>query len=328
MIRTVRLWVVGGTAVLLLFLLPILLKGYPYWLHVAIVAYFYAILASSWSLLAGYAGQFSFAHMAFMAIGAYGTGLMGKYWGTSPVTGILLSTLLAGFVGLLIGILCLRMRGVYLALFTIAFSEVLRLSLNGELKITGGPNGLKLPPLINTTSRVPYYYLMLGLFLISLAFMYVLARSRFGLFFRSIREDEEAAAAMGVNVVRYKVMAFVVTAIIAALAGGVQAHYIGIITPNILILGQMSLVIAMAVVGGVESLLGAAVGAILIEFALELLREFGNWRLVIFGALLMLTLRFARNGLIYPLIERYVLEPARREAIARRQKQAQAEVQG
>ncbi|MDQ7030274.1 MAG: branched-chain amino acid ABC transporter permease [Ardenticatenia bacterium] len=321
-------WVLTGSALALAVSAPFLLSGYPYWLHVAIVAYFYAILASSWSLLAGHAGQFSFAHMAFMAIGAYGSGLMGKYWGTSPLTGIVLSTVLAGLVGLIIGVLCLRLKGAYLALFTIAFSEVLRLTLNAELDITGGPNGLDLPPLLATTSRVPYYYLMLTLLLVSLGFMYWLAGSRFGLFFRSIREDEEAAAAMGVHIVRYKVLAFVITAMIAGLAGGVEAHYIGLITPNILILGQMSIVIAMAVIGGIESLLGAAIGAILIQFSLELLRELGNWRLVAFGLLLMLTLRFARNGLIYPLIERLVLYQARRAVIEGREQKAKQAGEG
>ncbi|RMF38296.1 MAG: branched-chain amino acid ABC transporter permease [Chloroflexi bacterium] len=315
-------WILTGGALLIALSAPLLLSGYPYWLHVAIVAYFYAILASSWSLLAGYAGQFSFAHMAFMAIGAYGSGLMGKYLGTTPVVGIVASTILAGFVGLIIGTLCLRLRGAYLALFTIAFSEVLRLTLNAELKITGGPNGLSLEPLLATTSRVPYYYLMLILLLASLGFMYWLAGSRFGLFFRSIREDEEAAAAMGVHIVRYKIAAFVITAMIAGLAGGVEAHYIGLVTPNILILGQMSIVIAMAVIGGIESLVGAAIGAILVQFSLELLREVGNWRLVAFGLLLMLTLRFARNGLIYPLIDRLVLQQAREAVIVGRAQKA------
>jgi len=175
---------------------------------------------------------------------------------------------------------------------------------------------------------------MLGLLVVTLGFMYMLANSRFGLFFRSIREDMEAAAAMGVHIVRYRIMAFVITAMIAGLAGGVQAHYVGIITPNILILGQMSLVIAMAVIGGIESLMGAAIGAIIIQFTLEILRtsftigpltvDMTTWRMVIFGLLLMLTLRFARNGLIYPLIDKFYLEPGRKAAVARRLARQQA----
>jgi len=347
--RSLLQWIMAGAALILVLAVPLLLSNYPYWLHVAIVGFFYAILASSWTLLAGHAGQFSFGHMAFMAIAAYTTGILGRDLGLPPVAGIIVGTLLSGFVGLIVGFLCLRLRRTYLALFTIAFSEILRLSLNSELDLTGGPNGLHLERLLETTSRVPYYYIMLGLLLASLAFMYWLARSRFGLFFRAIREDEEAAAAMGVHVVRYKIMVFVITSMIAGLAGAVEAHYIEFITPNILIIAQMSLVIAMAVIGGIESLVGAAIGAILVQFALEFLREIplpealmpwvvemgprleaiglgvgehgiltNAWRLVVFGLVLMLTLRFARNGLIFPIIDRLFRQRARKETVAKR----------
>jgi len=138
----------------------------------------------------------------------------------------------------------------------------------------------------------------------SLVFMYWLVNSRVGLFLRAIREDEQAAAARGVDVVRYKVLVFVITSMIAGLAGAIFAHYVTIITPNIMVIPQMGLVIAMAIIGGVESLIAAAIGAILIQISLELLREFGAWRMVIFGALLILTLRFATNGLLTTLFNR------------------------
>ena len=102
----------------------------------------------------------------------------------------------------------------------------------------------------------------------------------------------------------YKVLTFVITSVIAGIAGAVFAHYITIITPNIMVIPQMGLVIAMAIIGGVESLVAAAIGAVLIQVSLELLREFDAWRLVIFGALLVLTLRFARDGLLVMLFER------------------------
>ena len=170
---------------------------------------------------------------------------------------------------------------------------------------------------------------MMILFIISLALMYWLANSRFGLFIRAIREDEEAAAALGVHIVRYKVLIFTITSMIAAGAGAVSAHYIGVITPNILLIVQMSLVIAMAVIGGLESLLAAAIGAIFIEFALEFLRteivlgplviDMNTWRLVFFGLLLMLTLRFWNNGLISPLIQRLTRTGVAEETVAKRQ---------
>jgi len=384
MSRTIWVWGLIGLGVLAMLAAPAALASRPYIMHIAIVAFFYAILASSWSLLAGYAGQFSFAHMAFMAIGAYSAGLFSKFvrLSTAPthlcpvsvgkytlfllnttgescleaakatmpvgtliyrlpaINGIVLATIMGGIFGLLAGVLVLRLRRTYLALFTIGFSEILRVALNAEIDITNGPNGLELPPLFpkgvhllglsfSATDKAPPYYAMLFLFLLSMVLMYWLSISRFGLFVRAIREDEEAAAALGVNVVRYKVLVFVVTSMIAAAAGGVEAHYIGVITPNILLILQMSLVISMAVIGGLESLVGAALGAIIIEFALEFLRtsftigtvtvDMTDWRLVFFGLLLMLTLRFQNNGLIYPLIQRISRAGVEQESVAKRQ---------
>ncbi len=291
----------------------------PYWLHISIVAIYYAILASSWSLLAGYSGQFSFAHMAFMGIGAYTSGLLGRFYAVGVLPGIISGTLLAGFFGLIVGFLCLRLRKTYLALFTIAFSEILRLVLMAEHAVTEGPDGLPLTPLVATTSKVPAYWIHLFLLLGSLAFMYWLANSRFGLFFRSIREDEEAAASMGVHVVRYKVMVFLITAMIAGLVGAVQFHYVEIITPNSILILQMSIVITMAVIGGVESLIAAAIGAIIIHFGLELLRPLLNWRFVIFGVLLMVTLRFFQNGLLFPILQFLFRRDVAAETVSKRQ---------
>ncbi len=297
-------WALVLVALVIALLVPLFVQ--TYWLHVLIIAYFYAILASSWSLLAGYAGQFSFGHMAFMAIGGYTSGVLGRFLDLPPLPGILLGTLAAGLAGWAIGALCLRFKASYLALFTIAFSEILRMLIRGEPQITRGDHGLHVAPLFgpDIISRVPYYYTMLAVLAACILFMYWLANSRVGLFLRAIREDEEAAAARGVDVVRYKVLTFVLTSMIAGLAGTFFAHYVTILTPNIMIIPQMGLVIAMAIIGGVESLLAAALGGMIIQVGLEVLREFGAWRLVIFGALLVITLRFARNGLLAPIFQR------------------------
>lgn len=382
-------WGLGGGVLILLLIAPMGLHSSPYLMHLAITGFYYAILASSWSLLAGYAGQFSFGHMGFMAIGAYSAGLFGHYvrlttaptnlcreWNlggywlvllnpmgvannnadcldiakvTMPAgalimqppiwLGIVLGTLLGGVFGYLIGILVLRLRATYLALFTIGFSEILRAVISAEIDITQGQSGLEMRPLFpngvnflgmafSATDKIPPYYAMLLLFTLCMGIMGWLISSRFGLFIRSIREDEEAAAALGVHVVRYKVLVFVITAMMAAAAGAIQGHYIGIITPNILIILQMSLVISMAVIGGLESIVAAAVGAIVIEFALELLRnsfsigplnvDMSTWRLVFFGLLLMLTLRFFRNGLIHPILLHFTRRNVARETVSKR----------
>ncbi|MGD2078949.1 MAG: branched-chain amino acid ABC transporter permease, partial [Chloroflexota bacterium] len=193
----------GGLVLILI--LPVFVQSY--WLHVLITAYFYAVLASSWALLAGYGGQFSFAHMAFMAIGAYVGGLVAIHLNIPLIGSIIVGTLGAGLAGLVIGLLTLRFKAAYLALFTIAFSEIARTILRAEAQITRGDRGLKLEPLFpDSISRVPDYYVLAGLLILSLAFMYWMERSRIGLFLRAIREDEDAAAARGVNVVYYKVL--------------------------------------------------------------------------------------------------------------------------
>jgi branched-chain amino acid transport system permease protein len=294
-------WIVAAVVLVVALLVPTFLQ--TYWLHVMIIAYFYAILSSSWSLLAGYAGQFSFGHVAFAAIGAYTAGMLGKHLGWPPGAGIALGVVVAGLIGVGIGALVLRFKPAYLALFTIAFSEIMRLLIRGETQLTRGDHGLHMEPLLGADiiSRVPYYYIMLAILVGCLGLMHWLVRSRIGMFLRAIREDEQAAAARGVDVVRYKVMAFAITSMIAGLAGAFRGHYVTIISPNMMVLSQMGLVMAMAIIGGVENLIAAAIGGILIQVSLELLREFGSWRLVIFGALLMVILRFARNGLLAPV---------------------------
>lgn len=384
-------WIAGTLSVIFLLVFPFVYTAsdYDFIMHLWITAFFYAILASSWSLLAGYGGQFSFGHMAFMAIGAYSTGLFSNYlyfanaptglctefklgqsylilldpigvtstpvtcldiarksmppdvliWQPSIVWGILLGIALGALFGFLIGALVLRLRAAYLALFTIGFSEILRAAISAEIPVTRGQAGLELGPLFphgmnlfgtaySSTDKLPPYFVMLFLFLLCLGIMVWLEHSRFGLFIRSLREDEEAASALAVNTVRYKILVFVITSMMAAAAGAIQAHYIKIITPNILIILQMSLVIAMAVIGGLESVVSSAVGAIIIVFMLEYLRnsftigsvtvDMTTWRLVAFGLLLMLTLRFRGNGLIHPVLLWFSRAGVQEETVAKR----------
>lgn len=382
-----------GAAVLALFVaFPFVYQGgnYAYVMHILITAFFYAILASSWSMLAGYAGQFSFGHIGFMGVGAYTAALFSHYLWLSPqptglcdeiqigatwlvvvnpigvtsttltqdclqqalaadptlgVTpmpvwlGVVLGSLMGGLFGFLIGLLVLRLRAAYLALFTLGFAEILRAVISAEVWLTRGQAGIEMPSLFPRgltafgtyfppTSKVPPYFVMLGLLLLCLGILTWLARSRFGLFVRALREDPDAAAALGVNTTRYKVLVFTVTTMMAAAAGAVQGYYVGIITPNNLFLLQMSLVVAMAVIGGVENFVAAAIGAIVIQVLLEMLRESFNvggftidmtvWRLVFFGLLLMLTLRFAQNGLIAPLISWFTRGHVAAETVEKR----------
>ncbi len=309
---------------------------------VFISGFFYAIMSSSWALLAGIAGQFSFGHMAFMGIGAYVAGLVARDGivfaslgigitaeSFSAIGTIIIGTLIAGLVGLVIGWLLLRLRSAYLALFTIAFSELFRIMMLTEYDYTGGSNGLSLRPLLQIAdidaARQVEYYLMFALLIVCLLAMYWVANSPIGLFLRAMREDEDAASALGVNVVRYKILVFVFTSMIVGLAGAIFYSDVGSerIIPEQLEVLQMSLIIAYAVIGGMESLIGAAAGAFISRYLLEAMREVvislplgltlpdgsdafvwetGAWRFAVFGVVMVFTLRYMRNGLLYPII--------------------------
>ncbi len=309
---------------------------------VFISGFFYAIMSSSWALLAGIAGQFSFGHMAFMGIGAYVAGLIARDGimfamlgiaitpeSFSAIGSIIIGTLVAGLVGLVIGWLLLRLRAAYLALFTIAFSELFRIMMLTEYDYTGGSNGLSLRPLLQIadvdTARQVEYYLMFALLIVCLLVMHWVANSPIGLFLRAMREDEDAASALGVNVVRYKILIFVFTSMIVGLAGAIFYSDVGSerIIPEQLEVLQMSLIIAYAVIGGMESLIGAAAGAFISRYMLEAMREVvislpfglttadggdafvwetGAWRFALFGVVMVFTLRYMRNGLLYPFI--------------------------
>jgi branched-chain amino acid transport system permease protein len=277
-----------------------------YWMHVAIIAMFYAILASSWSLLAGYSGLFSLGHMAFASIGGYTSALLVQWFGIPIVLGMAAGVAMCCVLGALIGAVCLRMSGPYLAIFTLGFAEIIRITFSTEDDVTAGMAGLHTEPLFNSISRLPYFYTAFGLLALSLAVMGALVRSRWGLFLRAIREDEQAAAASGIAVARFRIMVFAIASAFAGLAGGFYAHYIGILTPSIGGLDLMAVLVVMTVIGGMERLPTAVGGAFAVEFLLEVLREYGQWRLPIFGIILLLTMRFARNGLLTPVWLQFV----------------------
>ena len=278
-----------------------------YWMHVAIIAMYYGILSASWSLLAGSVGLFSLGHMAFAAIGAYTSALLVKWYGIPIPLGMAAGVAMCCTLGGLIGWVCLRMSGPYLAIFTLGFSEIVRITIATEDGVTAGMAGLHTDGLFpGAATRLPYFYTAFALLAVSLLLMGLLVRSRWGLFLRALREDEQAAAASGVAVARFRILAFAIASGFAGLAGGFYAHYIPIITPSMGDLNEMAKLVVMTVIGGMERLPTAVGGAIVVEFLLEELRDYGQWRLPLFGVILLLTMRFARNGLLTPIWLRFV----------------------
>lgn len=270
-----------------------------YYIHIMIVIFYYIILTQSWNLIAGYTGQISLAQPALASMGAYTSALSVLNFGLPIWLGILCGAGITAAAGYGLGRLCLRMRGAYLALTTLGFSEIFRLIVSNEWQVTRGDFGLGTPLLFGgKQSLMPYYYVILATTALSLLAIYLILKSKIGLFLRSIREDEDAAWVLGIDIVKWKTIAFMISGFLAGLAGAVYVHYLGITTPSIGSIDELGVVVAMGVIGGLGRFAGPVVGAFIVEFASEQLRWAGQARMVIFGLALVLTMRFSRDGLL------------------------------
>jgi branched-chain amino acid transport system permease protein len=274
----------------------------PYWLGVLIVSMYFALLAAGWNLLAGYTGLFSMAPATFAMIGAYTTGLLAYHWQIPAVLGIPASILGSGAIGALLGLVVMRLRGPYLALTTLSFAEIMRLVIGNSYGFTRGDLGLNVPGLFE--SRLAYYYLFAGVLAASQVGLYLLLRSRAGLFLQAIRDDEVAAASRGVHVVKWKTLAFTLSTALSGLAGALYGHFSQLVSPEIGLVAQTGLVICMVVIGGIGSLLGPLVGAFLVYVSSEMLREVGGIQLIVFAFLVIVIARFFREGL-WGLVKRF-----------------------
>ena len=269
-----------------------------YHTHILTISLYYVILAVGWNLLAGYTGQFSLAHHTFAGVGGYTSALLVRYAGLPMLLGIAAGVALAAAVGYGLGTLCLRMRAIYLALATWAFAESVRLFITVEYQITRGDLGLATPFLFGTPRPTPYYYLFLGLALAALIAAWGIVHSRVGIYLRAIRDDEEAAAVMGVDTLKWKRNAFAVSAVFAAVAGGFQAHYVGLLSPNPMKFNEMATVVIMVIVGGLRTFPGPVLGAVFIELLSEFLRAWGEIRMVVFALLVIVVARGYPAGLL------------------------------
>jgi branched-chain amino acid transport system permease protein len=268
-----------------------------YHVHVLTIGLYYVVVCVGWNLLAGYTGQFSLAQHTFAGIGAYGSALLGLYAGVPILVGIVGGAALAAVMGYALGTLCLRMRAIYLALATWAFAESVRLLITVEYEITRGDLGLRTPLLFGTVQPAPYFYVFLALAVVAVLGAWQIVHSRVGTYLRAIRDDEEAAAVMGVDTFRYKRLAFVISAVFAAVAGGFLGHYIGLLSPTPMKFNEMAMIIIMVIAGGFRTFPGPILGAMLIEVLSEALRSWGEIRMVLFALLVIVIARAYPTGL-------------------------------
>jgi branched-chain amino acid transport system permease protein len=285
---------------------PLLVKQ-DYYIHLMILVLMWVIIGSCWNLIAGYTGQVSFGQAAFFGVGAYTAGILYTKLDLSPWWGMALGGWTAVLLALLIGYLCFRLRGPYFALATLASGEILRLIANNWVDFTEGMVGILV---IQTfSSKLPYYYLVLGLAALCLGVISLVMNSKLGYYFVSIREDQDAAESLGINTALYKNVSLVISSFFTGTVGAFYLNYMGFIDPSIVFsLHDISIqAILVGIIGGVATLWGPALGALIMVGIQELFRTaiFGlapKWvsqgHAMAFGLLVVLTILFMSNGVV------------------------------
>jgi branched-chain amino acid transport system permease protein len=278
----------------LLALVPLVATG-PYVRGIVIVSIYFAIIALAWNLLAGYTGQFSLAPAAFAMLGGYTTALLDHYWQVPLALGIPAAVIATALFGLVLGKLVLNLSGPYLSLTTLAFAEIARVVIGNSHEFTRGDQGLSVATL--TQSRLAYYYIFLAALLAVLGGLYWLLKGRLGRFMMAVRDDAVGAESRGIGVVRVKMIAFCTSCAICGLAGSLYGTFSQLVSPELGLLQQTGLVLSMVVIGGMGSLTGALVGAVLVYLGSEWLRGFGNIQVIVFALLVILFARYVPGGL-------------------------------
>jgi branched-chain amino acid transport system permease protein len=297
-----------AAVMLVLLTLPLVLDKYA--LGIFVMIFYYAYLGQSWNVLTGYTGHISLGHALYLGTGAYSSTYLAQF-GISPWIGMLLGGLIAAAISLFLGYLGFRfgVRGVYFVILTIAFAEITRLIVS-HVEALGSFSGIFLdfnPSFINFQFRgnLPYYYISLGFMVFSLIAVRLLEVSKPGRFMVAIREDEEAAQALGVNTFKYNMMAIAISAFMTTLAGTFYANYIFYLHPNTLFGMSTSIeLILRPIVGGLGTLFGPVVGSFILTPLSEISRAYfakgglEGLHLILYGILTILVVLFMPKGII------------------------------
>jgi branched-chain amino acid transport system permease protein len=292
--------------IMILALLPLVWAS-DYYRHIFILTFIWVIIGSAWNLLSGYAGQVSFGHAIFFGTGAYTAGLCVTKLHISAWWGMLFAGPVTMLVGFIIGWICFRLRGPYFALATIAFGEIFLQVAKVWKSLTGGMLGILI--IQSFRSKLPYYYIGLALALLCIAVVYKVVNSKWGYYFVAIREDQDAAEAIGVSSFRYKTIALLISSFFTGLAGAFYMNYMAFIDPQVVFsLHHISIMaILVSIIGGVGTIWGPPLGAFIMVWLQETFRSslFGlapRWiseaHLLAFGILVILVIRYLPNGIV------------------------------
>lgn len=272
-----------------------------YLLHTLVIAFTYMMVNQAWNLLLGVAGIWSFAQITIFAIGGYSSGLLSLHLGLSPWLAMPAGGLVGMVIGVLLGIPAFRVTGIYVALLTFAFNEIVRLLIVTDERngLTGGAFGLGgLPPFFDPAAGMaPRYWLALGLLVLVSLVVYRVMHSPLGLAFGALRESRRYAIGRGIDPFRYQLLVFGISSFLTAIAGAFYAHYLSIIQPQIMGLALSTNLVAMIIVGGLGTFVGPIVGTAALVFLMEVLREAEQLRLILLGVILLVIIVAMPDGL-------------------------------
>ncbi|MBL8699766.1 MAG: branched-chain amino acid ABC transporter permease [Alphaproteobacteria bacterium] len=290
-----RMLIAAAIAAVPLLGLPFVVGEYV--VHVFTIAAYYVILAASWNLLAGFAGQFSLAQHAFAAMGAYASGLLIYHLKTPLWVSVPAGVLIAAASGYVLGRLVLRMRAIYLSIATWAFAETFRIVLTAAYEFTRGDLGLSVPALYGSVRGVAPYYTFVGCAVACVLLMHLLLRSPLGYFMRALKDDQLRAESLGVDTTRVKLFAFVISSGMAGLAGVLYAHYVLTLTPSIVDFSEMAKIIVMVAIGGLGYFAGPLLAVPPIHYLSSYLQAYGEWSMVVFAGIVIVIMRAYPGGL-------------------------------
>ena len=289
----------GAALALLAFgLLPLVFDS-RYLIGVLTVAAIYGIWAVSWDFMSGLTGRENFGHSLFIGVGAYAAGFLNTVLGFGPWWSLPASMLVAVLFALVMGFPTLRLKGPYFALAMLSGAVIMQRLMLIFWEQTGGEEGIHgIEPLLRTPLH--FYWFVLGVLALVTALLVALARSDWGLILKAIRGDEATCIAAGINITFYKIASLAISAAFAGLGGALYAHYQLQVSPQLFAVITSITIITMVYVGGMASIYGAVGGALLLTLMTELLRDFGEWRLMVYSVVLILILFFLPNGLVAP----------------------------
>lgn len=284
------------TLLTILAIAPLLIKD-EYILHLMVVSLFFGAQAMAFDFTVGFINVVNFGFAAFVGLGGYTSALLAVKLGCSPWIGLIAGAVAAGMLGFLTGILTLRLRGIFAAVMAWFVGLALMALTAAMVDLTRGMLGLHVPLFLDTTARRPYFYILLPMAIGTYVALRTVTNSHIGLAFRAIGQNLGAARASGVDPTRYKVINWTLSCAFAGLLGVFYAHFIGILTPDVMHTKHTVEVLALSYIGGRGSLWGGLLAAFLVIPIFEYLKPLMEIRLIIYGLLLILTMIFYPGGL-------------------------------